>query len=85
MCLYSYIPLGKVLTSETTQLCIVPFYSFRQPDGGCTVWPKHVAVVCSTVFGLEVLCCTEDTAGSNCSVVVDIFLSANRRGEFHLK
>ena len=68
MCLY--VPLGKFLTSETTQLWIFPFCSLRQPDGGCTVWPKHVAVVCSTVFGLDVLYCTEDAAGSNCLIIL---------------
>ena len=34
----------KVLRSNGTQLRIFPFHSCRQPDDGCAVWPKHVAV-----------------------------------------
>jgi len=44
----SYDSVCKVMMYQTTQLWIFPFHSSGQPDDSNVVWPKHVAVLCST-------------------------------------
>jgi hypothetical protein len=52
---------------------VFPFYSCGQPGFGCTLQPKHVAVLCgkeTVTFRLKALGstsdCTENAAGMNC-------------------
>jgi len=41
---FLYNNMYKAVRSHAMKLRTFPFYSFRQPDDGCVVWPKHVAV-----------------------------------------